>query len=77
MVACPKLDRGIEQYVEKLTHLIDVAEINTITAMIMQVPCCAGLLRIITAAQEKASRKVPLKAVVVATSGAVLDEKWV
>ena len=41
-IACPKLDEGQEVYLEKLVALIDVAKVNTITVMIMQVPCCSG-----------------------------------
>jgi ribosomal protein L16/L10AE len=42
----------------------------------MQVPCCRGLLQIAQAALQKAKRKVPVKAVVVSTSGDILSEEW-
>ena len=32
-------------YLQKLVSLIDEAQINTMTVMIMQVPCCGGLLQ--------------------------------
>ncbi|MDG5814443.1 4Fe-4S binding protein [Chitinispirillales bacterium ANBcel5] len=76
-IACPKLDDGQEMYVEKLASLIDDAKINTLTVMIMQVPCCSGLLRVAKAATEKAERKVPIKAVVVGIQGEILKEEWV
>jgi len=77
-IACPKLDEGKEIYREKLTALIDHAQINTLTVAMMEVPCCRGLLDIAQQAVEKAGRKIPLKAVVVSISdGAVLSEKWV
>jgi NAD-dependent dihydropyrimidine dehydrogenase PreA subunit len=60
-IACPKLDSGKEQYVEKITGLIDIAMINTITIMIMQVPCCRGLLQLVMAAKSAAKRNVPVK----------------
>lgn len=76
VIACPKLDQGIETYVEKIRRLIDDAEVNTITVMMMQVPCCSGLLQIVKTAQEKASRKVPVKAIVVSVEGKILSEEW-
>lgn len=60
-IACPKLDEGQEIYLEKLRILIDEAEINTLTVMIMQVPCCSGLLALAEKAAEKAKQKANLQ----------------
>jgi ferredoxin len=76
-IACPKLDEGQEVYVEKIRALIDEAEINTLTVMIMQVPCCSGLLHLAQQAAASASRKVPVKCIVVGLQGNVLREEWV
>lgn len=76
-IACPKLDDDQEIYLQKLVSLIDEANINTITVMIMQVPCCGGLLQIAQTAVQNASRKIPIKAVVVGIQGEILKEQWV
>jgi len=76
-IACPKLDQGQEIYGDKIRSLIDDARINTLTVMIMQVPCCHGLLRLAQSVAEQASRKVPIKAVVVGVRGEILREEWV
>jgi Fe-S-cluster-containing hydrogenase component 2 len=76
-IACPKLDSGQEEYLEKVRALIDDAKINTLTVMIMQVPCCSGLLAMAKRAAQGAQRKVPVKAVVVGLKGEVLSEDWV
>jgi ferredoxin len=76
-IACPKLDNGQEAYVAKLRALIDDAKINTLTVMIMQVPCCMGLLNLARTAASKATRKVPVKCVVVNLKGELLQEEWV
>jgi ferredoxin len=76
-IACPKLDEGQEIYLEKLKALIDNAKINTLTVMTMQVPCCGGLLRLAQRAAEEASRKIPVKSVVVGLQGEILKEDWV
>lgn len=76
-IACPKLDEGQEIYLEKLKALIDTAKINTLTVVIMQVPCCGGLLKLAQRAAEEADRKIPVKSIVVGLQGEILKEDWV
>ncbi len=64
VIACSRLDRDAELYTEELRLMVDEARINTLTAVIMESPCCNGLLRIAQEALQKAARKVPLKAIV-------------
>jgi len=75
-IACPKLDEGQDEYVAKITAWIDEAKINTLTVMIMQVPCCRGLLALAQQAAAQAKRKVPIKYVVVGLQGDILEETW-
>ncbi len=75
-IACPKLDDGQDIYLEKITVLIDSAEINSLTVMIMQVPCCRGLLALAQRAVGQAKRKVPVKLIVVGLQGEILSEEW-
>jgi ferredoxin len=74
-IACPKLDENQDVYVEKLTAMLDV--VNTLTVMIMEVPCCQGLLQLAITASEKSSKKVPIKKVIVGINGEVKEESWV
>lgn len=76
-IGCPKLDSNKEVYIEKLRVLIDQARVNTLTVVIMEVPCCFGLLQLAQAAAQKASRKVPIKALTIGIQGEILDEEWV
>jgi ferredoxin len=76
-IACPKLDDGQKMYLEKLKILINEAKINTLTVIIMQVPCCGGLLHLAQTAAEQASHKVPIKMVKVGLDGNVLQEEWI
>lgn len=75
-IACPKLDSNKEIYTEKLIRLIDEARVNTLTVMMMEVPCCGGLLQLVKTALAHAGRKVPVKKVVVSVKGEVLAEEW-
>ena len=77
-IACPKLDEGKDVYRDKIIAMIDTARINTLTVVMMEVPCCRGLLAIAQDALSRAERKVPLKAIIVGISdGGILQEEWV
>ena len=76
-IACPKLDQGTDSYVEKLIAMIDIAKVNTITVLMMEVPCCGGLLQMVRTALSKATRKVPVKKIIAGINGDVLEEEWV
>jgi hypothetical protein len=76
-IACPKLDSNMEVYVDKLTAMIDQSNINTLTVMIMEVPCCGGLLKIAQMAMQKAERKIPLKLMIVGVRGDIISDQWV
>jgi NAD-dependent dihydropyrimidine dehydrogenase PreA subunit len=76
-IACPKLDQGTDSYIEKLTAMIDIAKVNTITVMMMEVPCCGGLLHMVKTALGNASRKIPVKEIIVGINGELLHEDWV
>jgi len=75
-IACPKLDEGQDEYIEKIKSLIDDAKINTLTTIIMQVPCCYGLVNLVQEALKKAKRKIPIKNIVVSLQGDILSEEW-
>jgi ferredoxin len=76
-IACPKLDEGQEIYTAKLKALIDDAKINTLTIVIMEVPCCGGLVQLARQAAENSKRNVPIKKVVVGIKGQILQEEWI
>ncbi|OFX13228.1 MAG: 4Fe-4S ferredoxin [Armatimonadetes bacterium RBG_16_58_9] len=75
-IACPKLDEGQDVYSQKITALVDQANINTLTVVTMEVPCCAGLLHLARYAVAQASRKIPIKSKVVSLRGEILEETW-
>ena len=75
VIACPKLDQNKESYLHKIVSLINDARVNTITVLIMEVPCCGGLLQIVQMALDRAARKVPVKAAVVAITGEIINDE--
>jgi len=76
-IACPKLDTNKEVYVSKIVDMINGAQINTLTVVIMEVPCCGGLLQLVKMALEQASNKVPVKKVVIGIQGEIIEENWI
>ena len=76
-IGCPKLDEGLDVYTDKIRMMIEEAQINTLTVMIMEVPCCGGLLHIAQKAASQTERKVPIKLMVVSIKGEILQEQWV
>jgi hypothetical protein len=76
-IACPKLDEGQDIYRGKIQSWIEDAKINTLTVLIMQVPCCMGLSNLAQQAAQASQRKVPIKSVVVGVQGEILQEEWV
>lgn len=75
-IACPKLDHNTDSYVDKLRGMIDDAKINTLTVLIMEVPCCGGLFQMALQAREQASRNIPIKRIILSVEGQVKSEDW-
>lgn len=76
VIACPKLDQSKETYIQKFIRLINEARVNTISVVIMEVPCCSGLIQMVQYAAQTAHRRVPVKAVTISVRGEVLSEEW-
>ncbi len=73
-IACPKLDSNQEIYLQKLVAMIDEAEIASLKVVVMEVPCCGGLVRLAEEAQRRATRKLPIEVVVVGIQGQILGQ---
>jgi NAD-dependent dihydropyrimidine dehydrogenase PreA subunit len=67
VIACPKLDSGKDLYLAKLSTMF--AEAKSIAVVIMEVPCCSGLLSLVKSARESANSKLPIEALVVGIEG--------
>lgn len=74
-IACPKLDSNKESYVEKLTNMIADSKINTLTVVMMEVPCCGGLLQMAKMAVNSSGRDIPVKKAIIGVKGDVLLEE--
>ena len=70
VIDCPKLDEGRDAYVEKLAALIGRAA--SVEVLVMEVPCCSGLVRLLLDARERAVSRPPIEATVVGIEGGIV-----
>lgn len=70
MLGCPKFDDS-QDYIEKFRDIFSVAQIKSVTVLIMEVPCCAGLPAIVKKGLELAGAEVKVEVVTIALDGSV------
>ncbi|MGM0453132.1 MAG: ATP-binding protein [Thermodesulfobacteriota bacterium] len=76
MMGCPKFD-DVDGYVEKFTDVFANAGLKSVTIVSMEVPCCSSLPGIVEKAMAAAGKTVPLKELVISSTGEVISEsKW-
>jgi len=68
LIACPKLD-DTAPYLDKLTAMIQQSQINSLTVVHMEVPCCSGLLHLARQAIARSGRDIPLETVCIGIRG--------
>lgn len=70
LVGCPKLD-DLGEHQEKLRSIVRDAKPRNITVLRMEVPCCAGLTRLVEDARSAVASDCPLAVHVVGIDGKV------
>lgn len=71
LIGCPKLDAV--DYSEKLTEIIRRNNIQSITVVRMEVPCCGGIERAAATALTASGKNLPLEIVTLSTDGQILN----
>ena len=71
LVGCPKLDAV--DYSEKLTEIIRSNEIQEVTIVRMEVPCCGGLEMATKKALQASGKFIPWQVVTISIDGKILD----
>jgi Pyruvate/2-oxoacid:ferredoxin oxidoreductase delta subunit len=72
-VGCPKLDDAAA-YVTKLAQIFSQNDIRSVKVAYMEVPCCAGLLRIVEKAVAASGKPIPVSTVKVGVHGQNMEE---
>ncbi len=61
IILCPKLDKVLEEYVEKLTEIFTNNNVKSITLVHMEVPCCFGLSHLVEEALKRSGKNIVIK----------------
>lgn len=71
LIGCPKLDDT--DYSEKLTEIIALNNIKSVTVVRMEVPCCGGIENAAKQAVKRSGKFIPWHVVTISTDGRILD----
>ena len=71
LVGCPKLDSV--DYSEKLTGIIQNNNIQSVTIVRMEVPCCGGLEMAAKKALQNSGKFIPWQVVTISIDGKIMD----
>ena len=71
LIGCPKLDQV--DYSEKLTEIIQNNNIQSVTIVRMEVPCCGGLEMAAKKALQNSGKFVPWQVVTISINGKIME----
>lgn len=69
LIGCPKLDNT--DYSEKLTDIIRLNEIKSVTVVRMEVPCCGGIEHAVKTALQNSGKLIPWQVKIISTDGSI------
>jgi len=72
IILCPKLDKAIDLYIDKLTSIFKNNLIKFVTLVHMEVSCCFGLLKITEDAIRRCGRQVVIKEYTISIQGEII-----
>lgn len=72
VIGCPKLDDA--DYAAKLTDILRLNEIKSITVLRMEVPCCGGIVNSVKAALAASGKIIPWQVVTIGTDGRICED---
>ena len=70
IIGCPKLDDG--DYSEKLTAILKMNDIKSVTVVRMEVPCCGGIENAVITALKNCGKMIPWQVVTISTDGKII-----
>jgi len=72
IIFCPKLDKTMEEYVDKLSEIFQKKDIKSISIVHMEVPCCSGIEVIVQRALEKVQKNIIIKDYTISINGEII-----
>ncbi|MBN7573804.1 MULTISPECIES: ATP-binding protein [Clostridium] len=71
LIGCPKLDEV--DYSEKLTTILKMNDIKSVTVVRMEVPCCGGIENAVKNALKASDKMIPWQVVTISTNGEIIE----
>ncbi|HOV13101.1 MAG TPA: 4Fe-4S binding protein [Spirochaetota bacterium] len=72
IVFCPKLDKVIDSYIDKLSVIFSNHNIKSITIVRMEVPCCGGTNYVVEEALKKSGKNIIIKEYTISLQGEII-----
>lgn len=72
LIGCPKLDDT--SYADKLTTILQLHSVRSLTLLRMEVPCCGGLAQAAQEALAASGKTIPLRIVTIGIDGHILAD---
>jgi Fe-S-cluster-containing hydrogenase component 2 len=72
VVFCPKLDNAHEEYIEKLSLILKQNNIQSLTVVHMEVPCCSATTHIVEQALKLSGKSLVIKDYTISLQGEII-----
>ena len=72
IIFCPKLDHAHDAYLEKLTSILRLNDVKSVTLVHMEVPCCFGLNGLVEEAVQLSGKNTLMKEYTISLRGEVI-----
>lgn len=76
VVGCPKLDDSM-YYAKKLQDIISVNDLESITVLRMEVPCCNGIAQATKLGRDNSGINIPIMVVTISIEGEILRKDYI
>ncbi len=72
MMGCPKFDDA-ESYIKRFAEVISACNLQSLTVLIMEVPCCSAMNTIVRKARDLSGRDLPVEQITISVRGEELS----
>lgn len=72
VIFCPKLDQSTQEYIDKLSLIFMYNDIQSLTVVHMEVPCCSGTTHIVQEALKRSGKQIIIKDYTISLQGEII-----
>lgn len=72
VVFCPKLDNAHEEYIDKLARILEQNDIQSLTVVHMEVPCCSATTHIAEQALKRSGKNLVIRDYTISLQGEIV-----